>query len=164
MWGEKLREIKDITLLSEKLIINLNSRHSKIAVKYVLRNGSDNDYTDIDYAFPIDYIVDERVQPEIKRIEFFCNDQQLDFTQSQDRELDKTAIKALSNPMSDISFLEEKGVRRRWYYTKLSVKKHSFACLEVRYSLANRGLCDGTAPYNIDYFDLCIGKSLMYDV
>lgn len=159
-----LREIKDITLLSEKLIISLNSRYSEVVVKYVLWNGSDRDYTDIDYAFPIDYIVDEKVPPEIKRIAFFYNDQQLDFTQSQDKELDKAVIKALSNPIFGTSFLEEKGVRRRWYYTKFSVKKHSFACLEVRYSLANLGLCDGISPYNIDYFDLCSRKSLVYDL
>lgn len=159
-----LCEIKDITLLSEKLIVNLNSRYSDISVKYVLWNGSNKDYTDIDYAFPIDYVVDESVPPEIKRITFFCNDQQLDFTQSQDKELDKVAIKALSNPTWDTSFFEENGVRRRWYYTKFSVKKHSFVCLEVNYSLSNLALCDGVSPLNIDYFDSCYEKSLVYDL
>ena len=158
------REIRDITLLSEKLNINLCAEYSEVSVKYVLWNGSDRDYTDIDYAFPMDYVVDERTLPEIKRVTFFCNDQQLDFAQSQDKELDKAVIKALPNQTWHPSLFEEKGVRRRWYYTKFSVKKHSFACLEVHYSLSNLTISDGVYPGNASFINEWGNKSLVYDL
>ena len=48
------RKITDIQIVSEKLYIRLGY-YSDYTVRYVLWNNSDIDYTDIDYAFPVDY-------------------------------------------------------------------------------------------------------------
>lgn len=51
------REIKDVTLLSEKLYFKINNSGSvDVTVKYVLSNNSQNDYLGLDYAFPVDYL------------------------------------------------------------------------------------------------------------
>lgn len=49
------REITDIQILREELYIH-PEKYSQIVVKYLLYNGSDKDYTDIDYGFPVDYL------------------------------------------------------------------------------------------------------------
>ena len=103
------REIRDITLLSEKLNINLCAEYSEVSVKYVLWNGSDRDYTDIDYAFPMDYVVDERTLPEIKRVTFFLQRPATGFCSiARQAELDKAVIKALPNQTWHPSLFEEK--------------------------------------------------------
>ena len=48
------RKITDIQVVSEKLYIRLGY-YSDYTVRYVLWNNSNIDYTDIDYAFPVDY-------------------------------------------------------------------------------------------------------------
>lgn len=49
------RGITDIQILREELYIR-PGKYSQIVVKYLLYNGSDKDYTDIDYGFPVDYL------------------------------------------------------------------------------------------------------------
>lgn len=48
------RKITDIQVVNEKLYIRLGY-YSEFTVRYVLWNNSDKDYTNIDYAFPVDY-------------------------------------------------------------------------------------------------------------
>lgn len=158
------REIKDITLLSEKLYINLKSGKSEIAVKYVLWNDSDKDYDDIDYAFPIDYVIVGQWYklPRIKRVEFFCNDKPLEFTQSQDTLIAQSDLDSIKSLFEDF-FFDARNLCRRWYYTKFSIKKQSFAYLEVKYTLSNLLLSDGASPLNIPDFNTSDQYSLVYD-
>lgn len=150
-------EIKDITLLSEKLNIKLTPGWSKITVKYILWNNSEKDYIDIDYAFPIDYastgnpLDSEGIM--MSNISFIQDDNPLSYQHSDDKFLEEKSIS-----WSSFSLF------RRWFYTKISVKKHSFTTLEVEYFLQNLHICDGDSPLYIDNnFSGCTGRHLMYD-
>jgi hypothetical protein len=149
-------EIKDITLLSENLNIRLTPGWSKITVKYILWNNSDKDYIDIDYAFPMDYAnSDNPLNSEgtmINNIHFFQDGQSLSYLYSEAKFLENKSIS-----LSSFSLF------RRWYYTKISVKKQSFITLEVRYSLENFHMCDGDSPLYINNFSGCTERNLIYD-
>lgn len=151
------REIKDITLLSENLNIRLTTGWSHVTVKYILWNNSDKDYIDIDYAFPMDYASSDNSlnnkEPDIGNIYFSMDGQSLPYVHSDDKYLEDVAVSWGSFAMI-----------RRWYYTKISVKKNSFTTLEVRYSLKNFHICDGDSPAYIDNDSSgCNGRSFLYD-
>jgi len=152
------RDIKDITLLSEKLYIKLTPGWSDVTVKYILWNNSDKDYIDIDYAFPMDYAESGTSSYNnrgemIKNIFFSLDGQSLPYQHSEDKRLEDKAIS-----WGYFSLL------RRWYYTKISVKKHSFATLEVRYSLENLQFCDGASPEYIETtYGGCANRYMLYD-
>jgi len=157
------RDIKDITLLSEKLYIKLTPEWSNITVKYVLWNNSDRDYLDIDYAFPIDYASSDNPRStkeggvSIDNICFVQDGQSLSFDHSEDKFFEDKSLKEDMLIPSDFSLF------RRWYYTKVSVKKHSFVSLEVRYSLKNFHFCDSYSPLCIEN-NACTQRRLLYDL
>lgn len=165
-----LRRIKDINLLSEKLQINLSSDCSEVILKYVLWNSSDKDYTDIDYAFPLDYLSGNTPgnnyvipQPEISNIYFSFNGKALDFASSE-----STAIPSPTEAeFENSTFINDSAMKellcRRWYYTRFSIAKYSLVNLEVRYTLRNLQLSDGSSPLNLDYFDFPSQQQLIYD-
>lgn len=179
------RKISDIVLLSEKLYINLTSGASEVKVKYLLWNRSDTDYTDIDYAFPIDYMDGPRVwggtNPAITGIAFKCDGRELEFAHSEDSAIPKTGIPlgmwdgelfyypdeedtgdepALREYID--SYYIESELYRRWYYTRFSVGRQAVVELEVNYRLMNQSLCDGDSPL-IHEFGFCTGRRLVYD-
>jgi len=165
-----LRDIKDVTLLSEKLYIKLNSGRSEITVKYILVNNSDRDYIDLDYAFPVDYIalagssnqdkdgnytgtIPEFEKDGIKGIEFHLNGKELAHQHSESKLLEK----------ANVGYGEPAFVFRRWFYTKVDIKRHSFTNLEVKYSVANLYMCDGDDPTNTSYLGGCGDRHFTYD-
>lgn len=167
-----LRDIKDVTLLSEKLYIKLISGRSEITVKYILVNNSDKDYKNLDYAFPIDYVRgnseydvesynDSNVydvlgwnDSSVRDVEFRMNDKTLQYTISKDKFLEKERVTGFYDPVP---------IYRRWYYTQVDIEKHSIVSLEVRYSMETLYLCDGDNPCNIYYWGGCTGHYLTYD-
>lgn len=50
------RDIADIRIVSEHLRIVPHGLRTDVEVSYLLHNGSDTDYEEIDYGFPVDYI------------------------------------------------------------------------------------------------------------
>lgn len=158
------REIKEVTLLSEKLYIKLNSGRADITVKYILVNNSGKDYTNLDYAFPVDRFDMEEItggrDAGIKNIQFFVNDKPLPYNQSEDTSLGNEVINDADDTNWEIYGGE---VVRRWFYTKVDIPKHSVVRLDVKYSLETLYLCDGDNPTNINYLDGCVGRFFAYD-
>lgn len=164
------REIKDINLLSEKLLINiLPDGYCEVTVKYVLWNTSDKDYSDIDYAFPIDYVStdNERHTLSIKDIFFSCNGETLDYEKSEGVIIPKNGLEQLE-PIGGAAYadshniLGESDLLRRWYYTRFSVEKYSLVNFEVRYSYRTLQWSDGISPMNMDY-EAAIQGQFLYD-
>jgi len=145
-------DMPDVKLISEKLYIEFDRAYSNIKVKYILWNDSDKDYTDLNYGFPIDYMVGLRDGPPaewkdsyLKYILFRANGDVLNHTNSPE---------ALYN--------KEHAVYRKWHYTNISIKKHSFLTLEVEYSVMNGYVIDGHSPLLLADFEWA-GSYLLYD-
>lgn len=162
------REIKDVDLLSEKLVINiLRDGYCEVTVKYVLWNRSDKDYLGIDYGFPIDYLssvyYDDKLT--INNIFFACNGETLNFSKSERALISRNGLEQLA-PIDVIygdgqSSLKEYEVFRNWYYTKFDIEKYSLVNLEVRYSYRTLQ-CDDNSPMLLDYPAEVEGQ-LLYD-
>lgn len=163
------REIKDVDLMSEKLVINiLPDGYCEVTVKYVLWNRSDKDYLDIDYGFPIDYLssVYNNENPIIKNIFFSCNGETLNFSKSESALISRNGLEQL-DPIEmgtygdNQSLLDEYEVFRSWYYTKFDIEKYSLVNLEVKYSYRSLQL-DDQSPMPMDYPAQVVGQ-LLYD-
>lgn len=163
------REIKDVDLMSEKLVINiLPDGYCEVTVKYVLWNRSDKDYLDIDYGFPIDYLssVDNDENLIIKNIHFSCNGETLNFSKSESALISRNGLEQLE-PIGmgadgdNQRLFDEYEVFRIWYYTKFDVEKYSLVDLEVRYSYRSLQL-DDQSPMPMDYPAQVVGQ-LLYD-
>jgi len=146
------RNIKDIKLISEKLYIRLDESYSYITVKYILLNESDKDYNNIDYAFPIDYFLEEHLEKPpgwresfVKDVRFFQDGRPLS-TESADSDSEQDSLKAKYEFLKENRgyFIWPMGdqIMRKWYYTTLAIKKNSGIELEVTYSLKNRSVSE----------------------
>ena len=163
-----IRNISDVFLISEKLFIRPVSNRCEVTVKYTLHNTSENDYIDLDYAFPVDRIdtFDRYGGEPAQNIEFYLNGKQLSSTHSSDTLFIDHNLESKYD-MDNLDYLLS-GVRssmyRRWYYTKITLPKNSFVNLEVRYSVGTLNRCDGDSPLLLDYdFYGCSGHFLFYD-
>lgn len=157
------RDIKDVTLLSEKLYIKLNSERADVIVKYVLTNNSDTDYLNLDYAFPVDYLEggsnpSDRKWIGVADLSFKLNGNLLEYQYSEEKIKDSTPV-MLNQYISGMS----QSYIRRWFYTKLDIKKHSVINLEVHYSVETFSTCDGITPLNMWYLDDCTQRDFRYD-
>lgn len=148
-------EIKNISIISEKLYIKLDENRSNVKVIYLLWNNSDNDYQNIDYGFPIDYIFLSDSSSfswrdsYLKDVRFKLNGKELAFQSSK------------ATPLANQD--DKNDLYRRWFYTQLDITKHSFITLEVEYSLENNYLCDGSSPLYLSVLDGCTMHTLTYD-
>lgn len=157
------REIKDITLLSEKLYIKLNSDRADVTVKYILVNNSDTDYKNIDYAFPIDYVsmdppyTDRWSDTSLKNLNFLLNGESLPYKFSEEKIQSKESIIENTHTSYTNNFI------RRWFYTKLNIEKNSFVNLEVTYSVQSLALGDGDDPTELWYLTSSFPHHFRYD-
>jgi len=155
------RDIQEVNILSERLYIKLGHSHSDIKVKYILWNNSDKDFTDIDYAFPVDFMngnyddytgIEGWQQAPVNYIEFVANGKILAHASAPEMFLDtltrENADKyALPNGVA--GYIAH-SLYRKWFYTQVSIPRQSFLTLEVNYSVNSPYYGDGDAPYEFD--------------
>jgi hypothetical protein len=127
------RKISDIQVVSEKLYIHL-SYYSEYTVRYVLWNNSDKDYSDIDYAFPVDYagggekyLNSELIQDDysessftvgwhddyVKSISFLINGEELPYERSEEAVLKKNDPVKKSDFFPDKEYLQQMSEKER---------------------------------------------------
>ncbi|MDE5555320.1 MAG: hypothetical protein K2J10_09085 [Muribaculaceae bacterium] len=146
--------IPEIRIVREKLKITHVDGYNCFDVTYTFKNESKKDFPEIDYGFPIDYLIideletycfhddlytesiyevgwDERL---IKDVSFTFNNSELAFSCS------KESVKDISFEINPYDDKEEKlvpveGINRRWFYTQFSMKPREEATLNVRYKV-----------------------------
>ena len=148
------RDIPEVSILSERLYIKLGHGHSDIKVKYILWNNTNKDYKNIDYAFPVDFVneyYDQYKDPLlVDYVEFVADGKTLVHTSGPG-----ILMETLTNEKSDkykaYGWSSISALYRKWFYTKVSIPRHSFMTLEVNYSVNSPYYdYDAAPPYEYD--------------
>jgi hypothetical protein len=151
------KDIPSINIVSEKLNVALDGAYSHVTVDYVLWNNSDTDYMNQDYGFPVDYVVGTWDGPPsmwkdnyISGVEFRTNGEIISHTVSPEAVINKAWN--LNGWIQSESYSYNK-LYRRWFFTKISLKKYSYLSLQVKYSVMNASVEDGHSPLFLDYLE-----------
>lgn len=155
------RNIPEVNILSERLYIKLGYNHSDIKVKYILWNNSDKNFTDVHYAFPVDFMNGDYeryngssgwIQPPVNYIEFVANGKPLPHTSDPEVYLDTLTTENATKyalPTGVPGYIAQT-LHRKWFYTKITITHQSFLTLEVNYSVNSPCYGDGDAPFEFD--------------
>ncbi len=151
----QLLSISEICIESERLNITFEESYNCFDIRYIFENTSDKEFPEIDYGFPIDYLVNDEQEilsfnstqytsrdyevgwndRFIKDISFICNGEVLPFHCS--KESVKEAGYEVDAYAGDSIKIE--GINRRWFYTRFSMGPKSQITLDIRYKVyANR--------------------------
>lgn len=143
--------ISEIYIIDEQVNISHVDGYNCFDITYKLKNESDKNFPDIDYGFPIDYLVADSLETPtfvddeiferinergwndnlIKDVSFTFNGKQLS------HHMAKESIRAAyydTETMDGDSLLVD-AVNRRWFYTKFKMEPKEEAVLNVRYKV-----------------------------
>lgn len=151
------KDIPSVNIVSEKLNVVLDGAYCHVTVNYVLWNNSVTDYLNQDYGFPVDYVVGTWDGPPsmwrdsyIHGVEFRTNDGILSHTVSPETVINKAWN--LNGWIQSEHYPDNK-LRRKWFFTKISLKKYSYLSLQVRYTVMNASVEDGHSPLYLDHLE-----------
>lgn len=171
------RNIKEVDVASEKLVITPGIPYSTVTVEYVLRNNSSKNFKRIDYGFPIDYhgSKDKRGfagyeysessyevgwwDENLKDIAFFLDGQQLEWHSAHEVVTPEHKERAWADEAypegvedDDVDMITVPQLSRLWTYTEFSIPAKSSVTLKVTYSFYCMQMSDlyrvGASPYS----------------
>lgn len=168
--------ISEIRIVHERVNITHVDGYNCFDVTYKFKNESAKDFPEIDYGFPIDYLVaDEQETYQftgdyisessgemgwndklIKDISFTFDGDVLPFHSSKEsvREAGYEAV-----IYEDYGSIPTDAINRRWFYTKFAMKPYSEATFTVRYKVyANSYVGLYNDAYVFSYYARKIGK------
>ena len=163
--------ISDICIIHEKIDITHVDGYNCFDITYTFKNKSDKDFQEINYGFPIDYLVADELETYqftgdyysesiaevgwneklIKDIAFTFNGETLSFHSSKESVREAGYIVETYEDYNDSIPVD--AVNRRWFYTAFSMKPKAEAKLNVRYKVyANSSVHIYTDSYDFSYF------------
>lgn len=163
--------ISDICIIHEKIDITHVDGYNCFDITYTFKNKSDKDFQEINYGFPIDYLVADELETYqftgdyysesiaevgwneklIKDIAFTFNGEALPFHSSKESVREAGYIVETYEDYNDSIPVD--AVNRRWFYTAFSMKPKAEAKLNVRYKVyANSSVHIYTDSYDFSYF------------
>lgn len=151
------KDIPSVNIVSEKLNVVLDGAYCHVTVNYVLWNNSGIDYLNQDYGFPVDYVAGVWDGPPstwqdsyIQRVEFLTNDGVLQYTVSPETMINKAWN---LNGWIQSEHYPDNRLCRKWFFTKISLKKYSYLPLQVKYTVMNSSVEDGHSPLFLDHLE-----------
>lgn len=146
--------IPEIRIINETLKITHVDGYNCFDITYMFKNESGKDFPEIDYGFPIDYLVIDELESYqfhpsnytesiyevgwneklIKDISFSFNGSELPFYCAKESVKDISFETDLYSD-NDNDSVKVEGINRRWFYTRFSMKPHEETTLNVRYKL-----------------------------
>lgn len=149
--------ISEICILHETVNISHADGYNCFDVTYKFRNGTDKDFPEIHYGFPIDYLVDDEKETYqftndyysedisetgwcdelIKDVRFTFNGKELPFHSAKEsvREAGFEVEIYDDGQTAEADSIPYPGINRRWYYTQFAMPPHSEATFNVRYKV-----------------------------
>lgn len=157
--------ISEITIENEKVAITHENGYNCFEITYRLKNNSGRNFPEIQYGFPIDYLVADEAETLImidhgytegmfevgwnealiKDISFRLDSMELQFRSAKEsvRQVGQAVSFSEDNEIGE--FVPVIGVDRRWFYTQFTMSPHSESDLTVRYKVyANSKVWRGT--------------------
>ena len=146
------RNIMEVEVVSEKLVITPGIPYSTVTVDYTLQNNSSKDFKKIDYGFPIDYYGSKDKKgfdgyeysessfeigwwdQNLKDVGFFLDGQELKWHNANEVVTPEHKEPAWPESGDDEDLITVPQVSRLWTYTEFSIPAHGTVNLKVTYS------------------------------
>ena len=163
--------ISEIYITSEQINITHIDGYNCFDVTYTLKNKSDKNFPEINYGFPIDYLVADELETYrftdeyysesiyeigwneklIKDIEFTYNGAKLPFHSSKESVRESELL--IETDGVDSDSIPIHAINRRWFYTAFAMSPYAEATLNVRYKVYANSYVDlGWDTYDFSYF------------
>lgn len=147
------RSIAEISIVKEKIKITHVDGYNCFDITYTFKNSSEKNFKDIDYGFPIDYLVEDEQETYrfttddisesikeigwndrlIKDISFTFNGEELPFHSAKESVREAGLEVDAYGDETDSIYVD--GINRRWFYTKFSMNSLDEATFNVKYKV-----------------------------
>lgn len=147
------RSIAEISIVKEKIKIVHVDGYNCFDITYTFKNSSGKNFRDIDYGFPIDYLIEDEQETYkfttddisesieeigwndrlIKDISFTFNGEELPFHSAKESVREAGLEVDAYGDETDSIYVD--GINRRWFYTKFSMNSLDEATFNVKYKV-----------------------------